>query len=94
LAKIDTTDYNTQWVDQTGGGGGGATITNYGNNRVITSDGTTTGLVGETNMTFDGNQLGLTGSMKMSGTFSGSNNNYVSADAITQTVLLFLSNNC
>ena len=72
----------------------GAAIANYGNNRVITSDGTTTGLVGETNMTFDGNQLGLTGSMKISGTFSGSNNNYVSANAITQTVLLYLSNNC
>ena len=73
---------------------GGATITNYANNRVVTSDGTTTGLVGETNMTFDGNQLGITGSIKMSGTFSGSNNNYVSSDSITQTVLLYLSNNC
>jgi len=140
---------------------GGATITNFGNNRIVTSDGTTTGLVGETNMTFDGSTLVVTatnsttatliiasgsttsdlvritqtgtgnalvvedstnsdstpfvitntgnvgigvtatsnkfevsGNMKLSGTFSGSNNNYVSADAITQTVLLFLSNNC
>ena len=40
--------------------GGGTTITNYGNNRVITSDGTTTGLVGETNMTFDGSTLVVT----------------------------------
>ena len=39
---------------------GGATITNYGNNRVVTSDGTTTGLVGETNMTFDGSTLIVT----------------------------------
>jgi hypothetical protein len=92
LSKIDTTDYNTQWVDQSGGGG--ATITNYGNNRVITSDGTTTGLVGETNMTFDGSQLNITGSIEISGTFSGVNNNYVTSDAITQTVLLYLSNNC
>ena len=90
LAKIDATNYNTQWVDTTGG----ATITNYGNNRVITSDGTTTGLVGETNMTFDGSMLNVTGSMKLSGTFSGANNNYVTGDAITQTILLYLSNNC
>ena len=27
LAKIDGTDYNTEWVDQTGGGGGSGTVT-------------------------------------------------------------------
>ena len=27
LAKIDSTDYNTQWVDQSGGGGGSGTVT-------------------------------------------------------------------
>jgi len=70
------------------------TISNYANNRIVTSDGTATGLVGETNMTFDGAQLGITGSMKLSGTFSGQNGNYVSSDSITQTVLLYLSNNC
>jgi hypothetical protein len=153
LAKIDSTNYNTQWVDQTGGGGG-ATITNYGNNRVITSDGTTTGLVGETNMTFDGsilsvsgniiasasstddlvrisqtgtgnalvvedstnpdtsafvvtnsgnvgigvtatsNKFEVAGNMKLSGTFSGTTKNNVAADAMVQTILLYLSNNC
>jgi hypothetical protein len=41
-----------------------------------------------------GNTLDVSGSMRLTGTFSGSNGNYVSADAITQTVLLYLSNNC
>lgn len=41
-------------------GGGGATIANFGDNRIITSDGTTTGLNGEANLTFDGNTLRAT----------------------------------
>jgi hypothetical protein len=46
-----------------GGGGGGASVTNPGNNFVITSDGTSGGLVGETNLTFDGSTLNVTGSV-------------------------------
>ena len=45
-------------------------------------------------LTATSNKFEVNGNMKLSGTFSGSNNNYVSADAITQTVLLYLSNNC
>ena len=93
MAKIDSTNYNTQWVDQTGGGGG-ATVTNYADNRVITSDGTSTGLVGETNLNFSGGQLSMTASIKISGTFSGTTTNNVAADAMVQTILLYLSNNC
>lgn len=39
----------------------GTNVTNAGNNRVITSDGTAPGLVAETNFTFDGNTVGATG---------------------------------
>ena len=44
-------------------GGAGATVTNAGDNRIITSDGTSTGLVGESNLSFDGTNLLVTGSM-------------------------------
>jgi hypothetical protein len=40
--------------------GGGTTVTNFGDNRVVTSTGTTTGLNGEANLTFDGNTLRAT----------------------------------
>lgn len=50
-----------------GGGGGGATVTNPGNNYLITSDGTSGGLVGETNLTFDGTNMTVTGSIYLSG---------------------------
>ena len=46
-----------------GGGGGGATVTNPGNNFLITSDGTSGGLVGESNLSFDGSTLNVTGSV-------------------------------
>lgn len=49
-------------------GGGGATVTNAANNRLITSDGTAGGLNGETNLTFDGSELGINGTLAMSGT--------------------------
>ncbi len=45
------------------GGGGGATVTNPGNNFVITSDGTSGGLVGEDNLSFNGSILNVTGSV-------------------------------
>jgi hypothetical protein len=54
---------------------------------------TNTGNVG-IGLTATSNKFEVNGNMKLSGTFSGSNNNYVSANAITQTVLLYLSNNC
>ena len=38
-------------------------------------------------------KLEVVGNMKLSGTFSSTNNNSVSSDAITQTILLYLSNN-
>jgi hypothetical protein len=39
----------------------GATISNYGNDRVLTSDGTTTGINGESNLTFNGSLLSVSG---------------------------------
>ena len=39
-------------------------VTSPGDNRLLTSDGTTTGINGETNFTFDGSLLALTGSME------------------------------
>jgi hypothetical protein len=83
---------NATWAAG-GGGGGGTTVTNYGDNRIVTSDGTSTGLNAESNMTFDGGQVNVTGSMKLTGTFSGNTTNFVTSDMVTQTVLLYLSNN-
>ena len=51
-----------------GGGGGGASVTNPGNNYIITSDGTAGGLVGETNLNFDGTIFNVTGSAIISAT--------------------------
>ena len=42
---------------------GGAIISNYGNNRLLTSDGTTTGINGENNLTFDGSLLAISGNL-------------------------------
>jgi len=39
------------------GGGGGVSINNYSNNRVLTSDGSSTGIDAEGSLTFDGNRL-------------------------------------
>jgi hypothetical protein len=50
-----------------GGGGSATTVSNYGDNRIITSDGTTAGLNAESNFTFNGSLLSVTGS----GLFSG-----------------------
>ena len=80
------------WQASTGGGSG-STVTNPGDNRIITSTGTTTGLNGESNLTFDGAIVGLTGSIKITGTFSGNTTNFVQSELITQTTLLYMSNN-
>jgi hypothetical protein len=47
----------------TGGGGGGATISNAGDNRILTSDGTSTGINGESNLTFNGTNLNISGNI-------------------------------
>ena len=39
------------------------------------------------------NNLHVQGSMKLTGTFSGNNTNFVQSELITQTVLLYMSNN-
>lgn len=52
-------------------GGGGASVTNPGNDRVITSDGTAGGLVGENNLRFNGSNLSVTGSV-IANSFTGS----------------------
>ena len=52
----------------TGGGGGGATITNAGDNRILTSDGTSTGINGESNLTFDGSLLLVDGTIRLGDT--------------------------
>jgi hypothetical protein len=41
----------------------GATISNYADNRILTSDGTSTGINGETNLTFDGFLLAVSGDL-------------------------------
>lgn len=48
------------------------TIANSGDNRILTSTGTTTGINGESNLTFDGSLLNITGSGNFSGSISGS----------------------
>jgi hypothetical protein len=54
---------------------GGTTVSNSGDNRVITSDGTSTGLVAESNLSFNGTQLTITGSIispSLTGSLQGS----------------------
>lgn len=72
---IYTTDTKKMYIgDGTTAGGveiGGTTVTNSGDNRVITSDGTSTGLVAESNLSFNGTQLTITGSI-ISPSFTGS----------------------
>jgi len=48
----------------TGDTGPGITVTNALDNRVLTSDGTSSGAYAETNLTFDGSLMTLTGSME------------------------------
>ena len=70
----------------TGATGPEISITNSGDNRIITSDGAT-GVIGESNLTFDGTTLGVTGNIK------GSSSNTINTNALVQSSLLFLSNN-
>jgi hypothetical protein len=48
---------NTLTISSSGTGGGGVSITNYADNRILTSDGTSTGINAESNLTFDGTSL-------------------------------------
>lgn len=41
------------------GGGGGVTINSYSNNRLLTSDGTSTGIDAESSLTYDGNTFSV-----------------------------------
>ena len=55
----------------TSGSGGGTTIANYGDNRILTSDGTSAGINGESNLTFDGSLLSVSGNLvAVTGTYN------------------------
>jgi hypothetical protein len=64
---IYTTDTKKLFIgDGTTAGGvevGGTSVSNASDNRIITSDGTSTGLSAETNLSFDGSMLNVTGSV-------------------------------
>jgi len=49
------------------GSGGGTNITNPGDNRVLTSDGTATGILAEEHMTFTGTLLSVSSSVEITG---------------------------
>ena len=49
---------------------GGSSVTNFSNNRVLTSDGTSQGINAESNLLFDGSLLQVIGGATISGTFS------------------------
>lgn len=66
----DTTDTTVVTINQGQQGPAGVSITvdNYGNNRITTSDGTAGGLYAESDLTFDGNKLRVSGiEVSMSG---------------------------
>jgi hypothetical protein len=72
-----------------GGGGGGTNIVNYSDNRLLTSDGTSTGINAESSLTFDGssftvNPSGSSSSFKVnsSGTSIGNNASIYSSGQI------------
>jgi hypothetical protein len=50
-----------KYVDDLISASGGTIILNYGDNRILTSSGTTKGIVAESNLTFDGTFLNLSG---------------------------------
>jgi len=74
-------------------GGVGASVTNPGNNYVITSDGTAGGLVGETNLNFDGTIFNVTGSAYISATtrLTDVEEKEVTATILTNVLTLDLS---
>ena len=74
---ISSTDgtYTINSTSTGGGGGAAANVGNYADNRIITSDGTSTGLNAEGNFTFDGTKLVVNNSYETSptGTIIGAN---------------------
>ena len=54
---------DTLTISSSGTGGGGTTINNYADNRILTSDGTSTGINGENNLTFNGSLLSVSGNL-------------------------------
>jgi hypothetical protein len=60
-----------EYVDSNSGGGGSSfTVSNPGDNRLLTSDGTTSSAVAESNLTFDGSLLTVTGDSIITGNLS------------------------
>lgn len=58
---IVTNDGSAYTIAASGGGGGGTTIVNYGDNRLLTSDGTSTGINAESGLSYDGSNLSING---------------------------------
>ena len=80
---IGGANYGTSGQVLTSGGSGsaatwstitGTTINNNANNRIITGSGTANTLNGESNLTFDGSTLGLTGNQTVSGNLTLNDN--------------------
>lgn len=54
---------------------GGGVVSNHGDNRIVTSGAANTNLNGESNLTFDGNNLGVTGTITSTGLITTTANN-------------------
>lgn len=79
---------NKLYVDTLIGSSGGTVISNYGDNRMLTSDGTAKGISAESNLTFDGSTLFLDGTLNVLGDM------YVSGTTISvHTANLQISDN-
>lgn len=74
---------NTLTINSSGTGGGGVSINNYADNRILTSDGTSTGINAETNLTFDGTNLGVSGVLSAT---SGNFTNTLTLNSISVSV--------
>jgi len=70
-----------------GGGGGGVTINNNTDNYLVTATGTADTLDGESNLTFNGNDLGVSGSLLMHATASGANDMITMTSGSTQGII-------
>lgn len=100
VVSIETASYAlnalTASYAMNGGGGGGAvsSYTNSSDNRVITSTGGS-GINGESNLTFDGSLLTVTGRADVSGPITGSNLRLdgTLADGAGETTVLVLGTN-
>jgi hypothetical protein len=75
---------NTLTINSSGtSGGGGVSINNYADNRILTSDGTSTGINAETNLTFDGSNLGVSGVLSAT---SGNFTNTLTLNSVSVSV--------